>query len=134
MNTFKEGDKVIYTDTNDTEWDAVVKRIEAINGKDVVVISMNGGWPIYVRIDQVRPTQRTARVIANDIVRKYKKIETLRQEINNLYGDIEELLEEDGQPSWEHRLVADMRTVQRNVLRYETANQITQWEGYRDNR
>jgi len=134
MNTFNEGDKVIYTDENGNDWDAQFKRTEVIDDKDVVVISMNGGWPIYVHAEQVRATNRTKKIIANDIVRKLKKIDSLRTELDHLYSDLHELLEEDGQPQWETKLVEVMQTVHRNILRLETTNMLTEWEGYRDNR
>ena len=43
-------DKVIYTDTNGTDWDAVVLELKTIqiDGAAMVIISMDGGWPIYV--------------------------------------------------------------------------------------
>ena len=136
MSEFEEGDKVIYTDSNGAEWSAEVKSspVEKIDGKEVVVISMNGGWPIYVAKESVRTTNRTKKVIANDLVRKLKKIEAKRSEIHYLYSEVKELMEEDGQPGWETKMVEDMQTTQRNVLRYETVNLISQWEGYRDAR
>lgn len=129
-------DKVIYTDSNGAEWDAVLLRTptEQIDGQDAAVISMNGGWPIYVPKESLRTTDRTKKVIANDIVRKLKKIDSLRTDLYHAYSELNNLLEEDGQPAWEIKMVTDMQTVQRNVLRYETANLLTTWEGYRDAR
>jgi len=129
-------DKVIYTDTNGAEWGAVLLRTptEQIDGKDAAVISMDGGWPIYVPKDSLRTTNRTKKVIANDIVRTLTKIDRMRTDLYHAYNDLRALLEEDGQPEWETKMVDDMQTVQRNVLRFETTNLLTQWEGYRDAR
>ena len=124
-------DKVIYTDTNGTDWDAELRDLPdtQINAEDMAVISMGGGWPIWVPRNRVRePLDRTE--IARRIVARYNNLIKLRTAIDEEYAAIQQLMREDGQPDHELDRVADYRTTQRNVLRYETRSDLGNWEGY----
>lgn len=131
MNTLQKDDKVIYTDTNDNEWDAVIRDlpITAIDGEEMVVISMDGGWPIYVPSHRVRkPLDRVQ--IAKQIVGRWKSINKLRESLDQEYAEIQKLMRQDGQPGSTLVGIADMQITQRNVLRYESRAELGNWEGY----
>lgn len=131
MNALQKDDKVIYTDTTGNDWDAEIKDLPSMqmDGEDMAVISMNGGWPIYVPRDRLRKP-KTKVEIARQIVGRWNSINKWRQSIDEDYAAIQQLMREDGQEDYELERIADLRTTQRNVLRYESRSELGQWEGY----
>ena len=131
MNTFKLDEKVIYTDTNGTDWDAMVLELPTlkIDGDDMAVISMDGGWPIYVPLRLIRRPKDKAE-IARQLVGRWNSINKWRQVIDDEFAKVQQLMREDGQPDHELDRIKDLRTTHRNVLRYESRSELGAWEGY----
>lgn len=131
MNTIKLDDKVIYTDTNGNDWDATVLELPTlkIDGDEMAVISMDAGWPIYVPLRLVRHPKDKVE-LARQLVGRWNSINKLRQSIDEEYAAIQQLMREDGQPDHELDRIKDMRTTQRNVLRYESRSELGNWEGF----
>lgn len=124
-------DKVIYTDTNGNEWDAVVLELPTlkIDGDEMAVISMDAGWPIYVPVHLIRRPKDKVE-LARQLIGRWNSINKLRQSIDEEYAAIQQLMREDGQPDHELDRIKDMRTTQRNVLRYESRSELGNWEGF----
>lgn len=131
MNTFKLDEKVIYTDKSGNDWDAVVMELPTlkIDGDEMAVISMNSGWPIYVPLHRLRKPLNKVE-LAHKIITRWNSINKLRQSIDEEYAAIQQLMREDGQADHELDRVKDMRTTQRNVLRYESRSELGNWEGF----
>lgn len=131
MNTIKLDDKVIYTDTNGNDWDATVLELPTlkIDGDEMAVISMEAGWPIYVPLRLVRHPLDKAK-IAHQIIMRWNSINKWRMAIDEEYAAIQQLMREDGQPHHELERIKDLRTTQRNVLRYESRSELGNWEGF----
>lgn len=133
MSKYQNGDRVILSANGEDRNGVVIMRDGALPWEGYLLRMQDNGEAETWHVAKLRP-QASDPSIALEIVRSLKAIQGRRQQIIEEFDKLERLMVQDGQPVWELHAVREMRTVSRNVNRFEIGSMLGSWESYYDER